>query len=149
MSTRPTRKAVNSRPSTDALNGNKRRRTSEQVKKDLEATKAAAVAVEQSNDTAKRRKQERIANFEDKLRKEDVLWEKESVRPDLQEKNGTLTKWPEPEVAEPEDADGLSDLGFLDSEEVGNELEGDSYYMFHNPSVIGAKKSRKYIRRYG
>jgi hypothetical protein len=127
MSTRPTRKAVNSRPSTDVLSGNIRRRTSEQVKKDQEAKKAATIAVERSNDSAKRQKQERIANLEDNLRKEDVLWEKMSVRPDLQHHDSaTLTKRPEPEVAEPEDTDGLSYVA-SDSEVVAN--EGDFLFF--------------------
>lgn len=83
MAPRPTRKVVGSRPSTDKLNGNVRRRSSEQVKKDEEAKKAAIAAAEWSIDTSKCRKQAHIANLEDNLRKEDVLWEKQSVRPDL------------------------------------------------------------------
>ena len=85
MSTRPTRKVVNSRPSTDILSGNVRRRTSEQVKNDVETKKAASVTLERSIDTAKRLKQAHIANLEDNLRKEDRLREKHSVRPDLQD----------------------------------------------------------------
>jgi hypothetical protein len=120
MSTCPTRKAVNSRPSTDTLNGNTRRRKPEQVKKDLDAKNAAAVALERSNETAKRLKQEHIANLEDNLRKEDVLWEKQSIRPDLRNQESTpLTKWPEHEVAEPEADD--PEFSFLDSEVVANE----------------------------
>ena len=128
MSTRPTRKAVNSRPSTETLGGITRRRTSAQVKKALEDKLAAIVALEESNDSAKRQKQEHIAHLEDKLRKEDVLYEKQSVRPDLQyPETTTLTKWPERESAsaQAEDADGLGflyqgDLD-LDSEVVANE----------------------------
>ena len=46
MVKRPTHKAVNSRASTDTLNGNVRRRSSEQVKKDQEASNAAKAAEE-------------------------------------------------------------------------------------------------------
>jgi hypothetical protein len=42
MSKCPTCKVVDSRPSTDTLNGNSRCRTSEQVKKDLDAKTSAA-----------------------------------------------------------------------------------------------------------
>jgi hypothetical protein len=85
MSARPTRKVVSSRPPTDRLNGNVRRRTSEQVKKDVETKKAATAAAERSIDASKRQKQAHIANLEDNLRKEDVLWEKQSFRPDLRD----------------------------------------------------------------
>lgn len=142
MSARPSRKAVNSRPSTDILNGNVRRRTSEQVKKDQEAKKAASVAAEQSNVTARRLIQEQIARLEDDLRKEDIRMEMQSVRPDLQDRSSTttLTKLPEPEVAEPvasaepephEDADGLSYVGYFDSEmQQMVAHEGDFLFLF-------------------
>ena len=120
MSTCPTRKAVNSRPSIDVLSGNIRRWLSEQVKKYDDAKKAAAVAVKKSNDTAKHLKQEHIADLEDNLQKEDVLLEKQSVRPDLQVQNtSTLTKPSEPDDAEPEDADCI----YTDSEVIPNEGE--------------------------
>ena len=84
MSTRPICKVVANRPPTDALNGNMRRRSSTQVKKDLEAKIAAKAAVERSINTAKNQQQARIANLEDILWKEDLLQENQSIRPDLQ-----------------------------------------------------------------
>ena len=140
MVKRPTRKAVNSRASTDTLNGNVRRRSSEQVKKDQEASNAAKAAEEWSINTAKRQKQMHIANLEDNLRKEDVFREKQSVHPDLQvntvmypkaslvlfgnwhrtnnvfQHKSTVTEWPDPEE------DGLSYVDeHSDSEVVANE----------------------------
>jgi hypothetical protein len=94
MTGRPTRKVVTARPSTDKLNGNVRRRSSEQVKKDVQTKKAATAAAERSIDATKRRKQAHIANLEDNLRKEDVLWEKQSVRPDLLELSSESTGKP-------------------------------------------------------
>ena len=150
MSTRPTCKAVNSRPSTETLGGITRRRTSAQVKKALEDKLAAIVALEESNDSAKRQKQEHIAHLEDKLRKEDLLYEKQSVRPDLQyPETTTLTKWPERETAsaQPEDADGLGFLyqGDLESEVVAN--EGNFLFFSHNPSVITPEKLKDIYRK--
>ena len=123
MSTRPTCKAVDSRPSTDTLNSTTRHRTSKQVKKDTDTQKADAVAALQSNEMEKHIKQGHIANIEDNLWKEDVLYENKSVCPDLQvqnHKSSNLTKWREPEVADPEDtqADGLgfSYCQYTDSE---------------------------------
>ena len=84
MSSRPIRKVVANRPPTDALNGKMRRRSSTQVKKDLEAKIAAKAAAERSINTAKNQQQARIANLEDILRKEDLLQEKQSIHPDLQ-----------------------------------------------------------------
>ena len=113
MSTCPTSKAVNSRHFTETLGGITRRRTSAQLKKELEDKLAAIVALEESNDSAKHQKQEHIAHLEDKLWKENVLYEKQSVRPDLQYPDTTtLTEWPERETAsaQPEDTNGL---GFL------------------------------------
>ena len=90
MSTHPTRTAVKGRPSTDTLNGNVWHRTSEQVKNNLDAKKSASTTVEWSIDTAKRQKQAHIANLEDSLQKENVLWEKQSVHPDLQDHNNMV-----------------------------------------------------------
>jgi hypothetical protein len=82
MSARPKRNVVVNRPPTDILSGNMRRRSSAQVKKDLEAESAAKTAAEQLMNTAKHQQQARIANLEDILRKEDRLWT--TSRPDLQ-----------------------------------------------------------------
>jgi vacuolar-type H+-ATPase subunit E/Vma4 len=126
MSARPLRKVVVNRPPTDALNGNARRRSSMQVKKDLEVKISAKAAAERSINTAKHQQQARIANLEDILRKEDVLREKQSIRPDLQ--NYAVT---DSERTEPEDVDELSD-------EVVNEYldvvasEGDFHSFLHN-----------------
>ena len=84
MSTCPIHKVVANRPPTDTLNGNMRHRSSTQVKKDLEAKIAAKAVAEWSINTAKNQQQACIANLEDILWKEDLLQEKQSIRPNLQ-----------------------------------------------------------------
>ena len=118
MSTCPIPKVVANRPPTDALNGNMRRRSSTQVKKDLEAKNFAKAAVEWSINTDKHQQQAHIANLEDILRKEDILWEKESIRPDLQAYDNnqvnSVSTWPEPEDVDELSYEAVDDCDYSD-----------------------------------
>ena len=72
---------------------------------------------------------------------------KKSVCPDLQVQNhesSNLTKWHEPEVADPENtkADGL---GFSYHHYPDSQMKVTSYYFFHDPSIITSKHSRTLI----
>ena len=95
-----------------------RRRSSTQVKKDLEAKNFAKAAVEWSINTDKHQQQAHIANLEDILRKEDILWEKESIRPDLQAYDNnqvnSVPTWPEPEDVDELSYEAVDDCDYSD-----------------------------------
>jgi len=83
MADRPKRSAVANREATDTLLDNKKRRSSAQVQqaKQTAATTAAAAQVKKTNLATQ--KKQRLAAFEDQLRKEDQQREKNMARPDL------------------------------------------------------------------
>ncbi|KAF8799693.1 hypothetical protein BYT27DRAFT_7217441 [Phlegmacium glaucopus] len=83
MTDRPKRSAVMNREATDKLLDNKKRCSSAQVQQDKEiAATFAAVAEEKKVSVAAQQKQ-RVAVFEDLLRREDQQREKHMARPDL------------------------------------------------------------------
>jgi hypothetical protein len=83
MSERPKRSAVTKREATDKLLDNRKRCSSAQVQQDKEmAATTAAASEEKKNDLAIQKKQ-RVAAFEDQLRKEDQRRHKNMARPDL------------------------------------------------------------------
>jgi hypothetical protein len=94
MSDRPKRHAVSNREATDKLLDNRKRRSSAQVEqeKKMAATTAAALEEKQSNLTSQ--KKQRVAAFEDQLRKEDQHRDKNMARPDLVAANPVILLTP-------------------------------------------------------
>ena len=83
MTDRVKRTAVANRQATDKLLDNKKRRSSAQVQQDKQTAAAAAAATEEEKTNLEAEKKQRVAAFEDRLRKEDQQREKNMARPDL------------------------------------------------------------------
>jgi len=83
MSERPKRNAVANREATDKLLDNRKRRSSAQVQQEKQMAATTAAASEGRKIDLKLQKKQRVAAFEDQLRKEDQQRDKSMARPDL------------------------------------------------------------------
>ena len=83
MNEQPRRDAVANREGTKQLLAVQTRRTSAQVQQDKELAARAKAAAKAKKTTIAEQKKERVAAFEDQLRREDQQREKNMARPDL------------------------------------------------------------------
>jgi hypothetical protein len=83
MTDRPKRNAVANREATDKLLDKRKRRSSAQVQQEQKSAAATAAASEEAKINLAFEKKQRIAAFEDALRKEDQQRNKKKARVDL------------------------------------------------------------------
>jgi hypothetical protein len=83
MTERPKRHAVTNREATDKLLDNRKRRSSAQVQQEKKMVATTAAALEEKKSDLTLQKKQRVAAFEDQLRKEDQHRDKNMARPDL------------------------------------------------------------------
>jgi hypothetical protein len=83
MTERPKRHAVTNREATDKLLDNRKRRSSAQVQQEKQVAATAAAALEEKKSNLTFQKKQRVAAYEDQLRKEDQQRDKNMARPDL------------------------------------------------------------------
>ena len=85
------RAKANTHPGQIVNDNKQQRRTSEQVQEDNKRATAAAAATRDANERVEREKIQRVADAEDKLRKEDIRYKSYAMRPDLHSSKGKDT----------------------------------------------------------